>query len=250
MEKEWDESDENRNNDVVALLLALADSTDNDQSPDVEPDACDERDCIINNNDDPGNADAPGTPPDHNTPDESEPGAGTEPTKDDADVDLGASTSAWEDFDTPRGGWTINSKLYYDKIAQLLKSCFNDRISKGHVHSFSERLRKANLRRSPGEVYFWRKPDPSIDAWMLVMGNVREVVKVDEFIVQHPECGELLKVTRRRASVRVMPDICPFAVAMRVAQKRKVTDDMEDEETRDGDTTQPQSQGYWDTVKK
>ena len=45
-----DESDEDRNNDVATLLVALADSTDTDHSPDVEPDACDEngqRDCLL-----------------------------------------------------------------------------------------------------------------------------------------------------------------------------------------------------------
>ena len=57
-----------------------------------------------------------------------------------------------QSLDTPRDGWKLNSEKYFRKVADYIKSSLNrDMTKKGHVYTFQERLRKAELRRTHQE---------------------------------------------------------------------------------------------------
>ena len=62
--------------------------------------------------------------------------------------------------ETPPGGWTLNEPSYMARVAGLIEHGLIHFVTKAHVHSFLERLRKAELRRSKQEQDFWTTADP------------------------------------------------------------------------------------------
>lgn len=143
---------------------------------------------------------------------------------------------------SPTTVWTLNSKRYMGKVAGIIKYGHNS-VTKAHVHSFLERLRKAELKRTKEEHEFWTKADPEIDAWMIMTGRQREVFDVSIFAKQNPEILPHLKSIRDEANVLVLRSRCPIAREME-KQRRE----------RDGETSEEKeevpSQSYWTVVKK
>ena len=67
---------------------------------------------------------------------------------------------------TPEIGWIVNKQNYFSKVAPLIKYGLANYVSKPDVHSFLERLRKAEQKKTKADQDFWTTPDPWIDAWM------------------------------------------------------------------------------------
>ena len=166
--------------------------------------------------------------------------------------DDGPSTSAAlekddQTLDTPRDGWQLNSDKYFRKVAHYIKSSLNrDMTKKGHVYSFQERLRKAELRRTHEEKQFWVLADPFVDAWLLMLARKRDVFDIKKFAQKHPETTDDLNILRRTANVRVMPDRCPLSLAIEALGAT-------DEDTNEGNSPRarprPGTQSYWTKIK-
>ena len=159
-------------------------------------------------------------------------------------------------IETPQRGWAINTERYHKKVAQLVKHSFYKELSKAQVYSYQERLRKARLRRTLSETKFWQDADPEIDAFLLMLGQSRDVFNMVEFAHSYPQCSAHLDALRRKANVRVMSDRCPFAKAVAAFEQKagEVQQPVEEEEEldRDGDPARPplSSQSYWTKIKK
>ena len=159
-------------------------------------------------------------------------------------------------IETPQRGWQINTERYHKKVAQLVKHSFYKELSKAQVYSYQERLRKARLRRTLSEKKFWQDADPEIDAFLLMLGQTRDVFNMVEFADSYPQCRAHLDALRRKANVRVMSDRCPFAKAVAASEQKagEVQQPVEEEEEldRDGDPARPplNSQSYWTKIKK
>ena len=142
-------------------------------------------------------------------------------------------------IETPQRGWAINTERYHKKVAQLVKHLFYKELSKVQVYSYHERLRKARLRRTLSEKKFWQDADPEIDAFLLMLGQSRDVFNMVEFAHSYPQCSAHLDALRRKANVRVMSDRCPFAKAVAAFKQKagEVQQPVEEEEEldRDGD---------------
>ena len=67
--------------------------------------------------------------------------------------------------------WTLNDGTYMARVAALIRFNLNKNLERGHVHAFTERVRKAKMMRDVHERAFWVKADPDIDAWMLATGR-------------------------------------------------------------------------------
>lgn len=76
----------------------------------------------------------------------------------------------------------MNDVHYIAKVTKLIEHDMHGKSSKAHVHSFIERLRKAELRRTMEEKPFWEKTDPEMDAWMLATGRVRDIFDAVKFV--------------------------------------------------------------------
>ena len=145
---------------------------------------------------------------------------------------------------------------YHKKVAQLVKHSFYKELSKGLVYSYQERLRKARLRRTLSEKKLWQDADPEIDAFLLMLGQCRDVFNIVEFAASYPQCRGHLDALRRKANVRVMFDRCPFANAVAASEQKagEVQQPVEEEEEldADGDPARPplSSQSYWTKIKK
>jgi hypothetical protein len=69
---------------------------------------------------------------------------------------------------------------------------------------------------------FFSKPDPYIDAWMLLTGRVRKVFDVIKFVKVHPDVDHFIFATRKYLKCRVMYDGCPIIQAkQRVSEQEK-----------------------------
>ena len=158
-------------------------------------------------------------------------------------------------IDCPPEGWRINSNVYFSRVAQLIQHSFYKDVSKGRVHSYQERLRKARLRRTFSEKKFWEDPDPEIDASFLMLGEKRDIFNMEQFAEAYPQCSAHLRTLRTKANVRVMPDRCPFAKAVAALSEERGDVQQpvpEDEEVdSDGDPVRPPltSQSYWTKIK-
>ncbi|CAB3995433.1 sperm receptor for egg jelly-like [Paramuricea clavata] len=157
---------------------------------------------------------------------------------------------------TPPEGWQLNSKTYFQKVAHLIKWCFNKKeVRKAHVHHYQERLRKAELRRTPEERNYWVVPDPTIDASMLMLGRQREIFNMEGFACAFPQTSAHLENLRKNANVRVMRDRCPFSLAVQALRVKsgEAEEEVEEEQEldRDGDPANPplSSQTYWTKIK-
>jgi hypothetical protein len=157
---------------------------------------------------------------------------------------------------TPPEGWELNSNTYFQKVAHLIKWYFNKKeLRKAHVHHFQERLRKAELRRTPEERNYWVVPDPTIDASLLMLGRQREIFNMEGFARAFPQTSVYLENLRKNANVRVMRDRCPFSLAVQALRvKSGEAEEQVDEEQeldRDGDPANPplSSQTYWTKIK-
>ena len=106
--------------------------------------------------------------------------------------------------ETPPGGWTLNEPNYMARVAGLIEYGLIDCVTKAHVHSFLERLRKAELRRSKEEQDFWTTPDPWIDAWKLLTGRKREVFDITAFVNHHQGISRSFQSLRTAANLRVL----------------------------------------------
>lgn len=135
-------------------------------------------------------------------------------------------------IETPQRGWQINAESYHKKVAQLVKHSFYKELSKAQVYSYRERLRKVRLHRTLSEKKFWHDADPEIDAFLLMLGQSRDVFNMVEFAASYPQYSGHLDALRRKANVRVMSDRCPFANAFVALEQKagEVQQPIEEEE--------------------
>lgn len=106
---------------------------------------------------------------------------------------------------SPPAGWILNDVTYMSKVACLIKYTFQKDLQKGDLYTFRERRCRANLKRNKEEREFWTKADPTIDAWMLVTGQKREVFDVSCFVTQHRYILPELKQVHNVVSVLILP---------------------------------------------
>ena len=147
--------------------------------------------------------------------------------------------------ETPPGGWTLNEPNYMARVAGLIEYGLINFVTKAHVHSFLERLRKAELRRSKDEQDFWTTPDPWIDAWMLLTGRKRDVFDITTFVNHRQGILRSFQSLRTAANLRVLSDRCPVAKEME-RQKRQAHGETSQAEERQ----EVPSQSYWTVVKR
>ena len=137
----------------------------------------------------------------------------------------------------------------------MIQHSFYKDVSKARVHSYQERLRKARLRRTFSEKKFWEDPDPEIDASLLMLGEKRDILDMQQFAEAYPQCSAHLRTLRTKANVCVMCDRCPFAKdAAALSEERGDVQQPvpEDEEVdSDGDPVRPllTSHTYWTKTK-
>jgi hypothetical protein len=146
-----------------------------------------------------------------------------------------------ETNDTP-DVWKLNDKVYMGRVADLITFNFYKDLQRGHVHSFTERVRQAKMRRDVKEQHFWVKADPEIDAWMLATNRKRDVFDIDAFVEYQPDILPHLKRLRQTLNVLVLTSRCLVTNAL----NKKMNHDA-DQETNDG--PQLSSQSYWTTFK-
>ena len=87
-------------------------------------------------------------------------------------------------------------------------------IEKGDLHTFTERRSRAEKKRTKLEKEFWTKPDPTIDAWMLVTGRKREVFDISSFVQRHRDIVPDLRRLRKVVNVHVLTTRCPVIAAV------------------------------------
>ena len=146
-----------------------------------------------------------------------------------------------ETNDTP-DVWKLNDKVYMGRVADLITFNFYKDLQRGHVHSFTERVRQAKMRRDVKEQHFWVKADPEIDAWMLATNRKRDMFDIDAFVEYQPDILPHLKRLRQTLNVLVLTSRCLVTNAL----NKKMNHDA-DQETNDG--PQLSSQSYWTTFK-
>jgi hypothetical protein len=146
-----------------------------------------------------------------------------------------------ETNDTP-DVWKLNDKVYMGRVADLITFNFYKDLQRGHVHSFTERVRQAKMRRDVKEQHFWVKADPEIDAWMLATNRKRDVFDIDAFVEYQPHILPHLKRLRQTLNVLVLTSRCLVTNAL----NKRMNHDA-DQETNDG--PQLSSQSYWTTFK-
>ena len=157
-----------------------------------------------------------------------------------------------QQISSPPDGWVLNSDEYFMRVAQLIKWSFYRNLSKALLDSFRERIRRAELRRTYQEKNFWVVADSTIDASLLMFGKKRDVFEMVAFVRKYPQSSGDLENLRKSTNVRVMPDRCPFSLAMECneAPQTPEPNDSDEEEIQldeDGDPARPQipSQSYW-----
>ena len=146
--------------------------------------------------------------------------------------------------ETPPEGWTLNEPNYMARVAGLIEYGLIDFVTKAHVPSFLERLRKAELRRSNEEQDFWTTPDPWIDAWMLLTGRKREVFDITAFVNHQKEISRSFQSLRTAANLRVLSDRCPVAREMERQRRQAYGETSQTEERQE-----VPSQSHWTVAK-
>ena len=95
--------------------------------------------------------------------------------------------------------------------------------------------------------------DPTIDASLLMFGQKRYVFDMMVFVRKYPQSRGNLENLRKSTNVCVIPDRCPFSLAMEAFQTPEPNDSDEEEIQldEDGDPARPQilSQSYWMKIK-
>ena len=81
-------------------------------------------------------------------------------------------------FYSPPDGWVLNSTIYMEKVASLIKNNFLKTSQKADLYAFTERRCRAENKSTKEEREFWTKADPNIDAWMLVTGRKQDVFDI------------------------------------------------------------------------
>jgi hypothetical protein len=95
-------------------------------------------------------------------------------------------------------------KVYMRRVAYLITFNFYKDLQRGHVHSFTERVRQAKMTRDVKEQHFCVKADPEIDARMLATNRKRDVFDIDTFVEYQPDILphlQRLRQTYKRAGV-------------------------------------------------
>ena len=86
-----------------------------------------------------------------------------------------------------------------------------------------------------------------------MFGQKRDVFDMMAFVRKYPQSRGDLENLRKSTNVRVMPDRCPFSLAMEALQmpERNDSDEEEIQLDEDGDPARPQipSQSYWTKIK-
>ena len=100
--------------------------------------------------------------------------------------------------------WTLNDDTYMDRVAALIKCNVSKNLQRGHVHEFTEHVRKAKMMRDIHKHAFWVKADPDIDAWMLATGRKQDVLDIDAFVKREPNIIQDLQRLRKTLNVRVI----------------------------------------------
>ena len=86
--------------------------------------------------------------------------------------------------------------------------------------AFCERRDSAHKK----DKQFFTRPDPYVDAWMLITGRNREVFNLHEFVKMFPDVDKYIFPSRRMLKCRVMSDGCPILQAKQVlVAERKET---------------------------
>ena len=121
-----------------------------------------------------------------------------------------------------------------------------------NVRSFIERRKKAERRREVEERRFWSDADPTIDAWILVIGEKRDVFDPDAYVVHHPDAHKYTERVRRMVNMQVIPCSCPVykAVKRMVRGESEMEVDSDDVDSQ-GLPRRPKlsSQSYWTKMK-
>ena len=149
--------------------------------------------------------------------------------------------------------WVMNNDLYLAKVCQLLQHQFYwKEHTNAHVLSFEARKREAHKK----EKRFWTKPDPKIDAWMLTVGEVREVFDLNALVSKHPDVEKHVARFRKSVNVLILPCSCPVVKALKLMKKEPERANENPNAADDEEESQPQgpgnlsSQSYWTTIKK
>ena len=137
-----------------------------------------------------------------------------EPQQGPSNVDDDEQYNMFQRISTPSAGWVLNSREYFDRVANLIHWNMNGDVKKAHVHTFLQRRDNANSKRTHSDRQFWIKADPDIDAWMLATGNVREVFDLNSFVERHNNILPALQHLRRNMNVRVLESRCPVKKAL------------------------------------
>lgn len=126
-----------------------------------------------------------------------------------------------------------------------------------HAISFIERKRKAHKKREKQEKEFWTEADPNIDAWMLVVGQQRDVFDLNTLVNEYPDIHKYIERVRRMVNVQVLPGSCPVYQA--IAKLRNDSESQTEAETEKQESDvdsqclprRPQlsSQTYWTKIK-
>lgn len=146
---------------------------------------------------------------------------------------------------SPPGGWVLNDVEYMKKVAHLITYGFLN-VKKGEVHCFTERMVKAQLKRTKEEKDFWTAPDPNIDAWMLTTGRKRDVFDLPKFVKENRNILDQVQSARKLISVLVLSSRCPINKAIQQLERSERGEEVNQER----DEAEVPSQTYWTTIKK
>ena len=145
--------------------------------------------------------------------------------------------------------WVLNSPQYLAKVCDLIRFDYDLRnVTAVDVYSF--KCRKNNAERK--DKGFWQKAEPSIDAWMLILGEVREVFDLTELVSKYPDVYKYIQRIRKSVRVQVLQPSCPvFRELERIRkEKRRVeTGDREQSEDEQEEVELPKNT-YWTVIKK
>ena len=140
------------------------------------------------------------------------------------------------------GGWILNFDSYLAKVACLIKYDMDHVVKRGHVHTFTGRLRRAETMQTKKDRDFWSVAAPNVDAWMLIVGKNRDVFDLAHFVEKYPDILRYLRALRKLANVLVLPSRCPVTKA--IEMQSGVGDNEKPEEAEE-----VPSQSYWTILK-
>lgn len=153
--------------------------------------------------------------------------------------------------------WIMNDKKYLAEVAHLIESNFCTDVNRVHVTSFIQRKKRMQLKRTKEQRDFWVEANPETDAWMVVIGEQREVFDLKAFAAAYPDIQKYLERLRKMVNVQVLPCSCPLAKVLADSKKQtgETSEQVETGDTEDMDSQglprRPQlsSQTYWRKIK-